>query len=260
MPGASSARLPDWEKLTLWVSLAAIIGLSWFYTVRMAVGLTSVGASCHGNAASATVPEQLGMLLVMWVLMMVAMMLPSALPTIALYASFHRGRHADRASTLPALLFTLGYLLAWALFSGGTSVGQLLLERYALASTMMGQLHSRSLGGAVLLLAGAFQLTPLKNACLTQCRTPLSFIMTSWREGNGGALRMGLGNGLFCIGCCWALMAILFVAGVMNLVWMGAVTVFVALEKIMPRGDLLARVEGVAMLVAGVLLIASQGF
>jgi predicted metal-binding membrane protein len=249
-----SAALPGWDKLTLWASLAAVIGLSWFYTVRMAIDMTAVGSCCRG---AVTAGDELVMLLVMWVVMMVAMMLPSMLPTIAIYARFQHGRHPDRASAPPTLLFALGYLVAWTLFSAGASVGQLLLERHALASPMMGELHSRPLGGGLLLLAGVFQLTPLKNACLAHCRTPLSFIMTRWREGLGGALWMGLDSGLFCIGCCWALMAILFVAGVMNLVWMGAVTVFMSLEKVMPGGNLLARLGGVAMLVGGAILVVA---
>jgi predicted metal-binding membrane protein len=112
------------------------------------------------------------------------------------------------------------------------------------------------LAGDVLVAAGVFQWTPLKRACLAACRSPLSFLMTGWREGRGGALVMGLRHGLHCLGCCWALMALLFVAGVMNLLWVAAIAVSVLVEKVVPRGDLVGRIAGLGLVAAGVLLVA----
>jgi predicted metal-binding membrane protein len=129
------------------------------------------------------------------------------------------------------------------------------LQRAALLSPSAAS-ASPLFGGTVLVAAGVFQWTPLKQACLTQCRSPLSFLMTEWREGKWGALVMGVKHGWYCVGCCWALMALLFVAGVMNLLWMAAITAFVLAEKLLPKGELLARVSGVVLIAAGILLLA----
>ena len=114
------------------------------------------------------------------------------------------------------------------------------------------------LGGAILIGAGAYQVTPWKGACLTHCRNPLGFLMTSWRDGRLGAFRMGIGSGMYCLGCCWALMCVLFVVGVMNLVWVAALTGFVLLEKCGPAGALVTRMAGAAMLLAGIVVIAAR--
>jgi len=254
MWSATVERIPGREKLALGLGLTAIIALSWAYTVWLAVDMRTVGAH-HHHAATA----QLGGLFLMWTVMMIAMMLPTALPMLTMYARMHRGRWADRSAVLPTSLFLLGYALAWTVFSGAASFLQLWLERSALATSPMGVLESRGAAGILLVLAGAFQLSPLKNVCLTQCRTPLTFLMTAWREGRAGAVAMGLHHGLFCIGCCWALMALLFVAGVMNLLWMGAITVYMAIEKIAPGGKALARWGGVALILAGAATLLYRG-
>ncbi len=125
------------------------------------------------------------------------------------------------------------------------------LEHAGVLTPAMGKLRSAAAGGAVLVVAGLFQLTPLKAACLARCRSPLMFLMTRWREGRRGPFVMGLDHGLFCLGCCWALMLVMFVAGVMNLLWMAALTALMTVEKVMPRGELLARATGVALVGAG---------
>ncbi|HXJ79108.1 MAG TPA: DUF2182 domain-containing protein [Candidatus Methylomirabilis sp.] len=251
MWGAVIERMPSREKLALGLGLGGIIVLSWVYTYWLAVDMRTVGAHHHHHGEA----SQLGALFLMWAVMMMAMMLPSALPMVTMYGRLHQGRWPDRSAALPVWLFVLGYVLAWTVFSGAASILQLWLERVALVTPPMGILESHAAAGIVLVLAGTFQLSPLKNACLTQCRTPLSFLMTAWREGRAGAVTMGLHHGLFCIGCCWALMALLFVAGVMNLLWMGAITVYMALEKIAPGGKAIARWGGVALVVAGLLLL-----
>jgi len=247
MRGAMVGRIPGGEKLVLGLGLAAIIALSWVCTVWLALDVRPVGAHHHHAGAG-----QIGGLFAMWAVMMMAMMLPTTLPMLTMYARMHQGRWAERSSLLPTALFLLGYAIAWTVFSGAASLLQFWLERSAVVGSPVGALESRAAAGVVLVLAGAFQHSPLKNACLTQCRTPLSFLMTAWREGHAGAVAMGLHHGLFCIGCCWALMALLFVAGVMNLLWMGAITVYMALEKIVPGGKALARWGGVALVLAGV--------
>jgi predicted metal-binding membrane protein len=161
----------------------------------------------------------------------------------------HRGRGAERWP-LVVLAFGAGYLLVWTGFSAGAALAQWGLHRAAMLSPMM-TTSSPRLGAAILIAAGVYQLTPFKGACLTHCRSPLGFLMSHWRGGTAGALRMGIEHGTYCLGCCWALMCVLFVVGVINLLWVAAMAIFVRVEKIAPAGTLVARVGGAAMIAAG---------
>jgi predicted metal-binding membrane protein len=144
-------------------------------------------------------------------------------------------------------VFTSGYLIAWGLFGVIATLADWGLERAALISPMGGRL-TPILGAVVVIVAGIYQLTPLKTVCLTHCRSPFGFVLNHWRDGGVGALRMGVEHGLYCLGCCWFLMALLFAAGIMSLLWMAAITVFVFLEKLLPGGEWIARISGLAML------------
>jgi len=194
---------------------------------------------------------QFGLLVAMWWAMMVAMMAPSATPAILLYASVFR-HAADRRSVRPGLAptgtFTLGYLLAWLSFSLVAAALQGWLARQGAMSTMMSS-QSRWLSAGILALAGLYQLSGLKRRCLANCRAPAAFLSRHWRPGIGGALRLGALHGAFCVGCCWALMALLFVGGVMNVVWIAALTLLVAAEKLVPAGERIGRVAGLVLLV-----------
>ena len=170
----------------------------------------------------------------MWAVMMVAMMLPSAAPMVLLFAAFNRRRREQQRPFVPTGVFLLGYLIVWTMFSLLATLAQWGLHNAALLSPMMTS-TSPALGGALLIAAGVFQWTPLKNSCLAHCRTPLNFISTEWREGRTGALTMGLRHGAYCLGCCWVLMLLLFVTGVMNLVWIAVIAAFVLLEKVAPQ-------------------------
>ena len=152
-------------------------------------------------------------------------------------------------------MFGLGYVTVWVGFSACAALAQWGLHQRALLSPAMAA-SSPYLAGAILIAAGAYQLTPWKGACLTHCRSPLGFLMTNWRDGRLGALQMGVRHGAYCLGCCWALMCVLFVVGVMSLLWVAALTGFVLLEKIGPAGAAIARVAGAAMMIAGILMIA----
>lgn len=185
---------------------------------------------------------------------MVAMMVPSATPMVALFAAAERKRSESRSPLGTTASFVLGYLLVWTAFSAGATVVQWGLHGAALLSPMMVGTSS-VLGGSLLVAAGAFQLTPLKTACLRHCRTPLHFFMGEWRAGSWGALRMGVKHGTYCVGCCWILMALLFVAGVMNLLWVAVITVFVLVERVAPGGEVIGRVAGIVLIVAGVALL-----
>ena len=183
----------------------------------------------------------------MWAVMMAGMMLPSAWPTLLLYGAVarRRGREPEVARQIYAL--AAGYLIVWSLFSVLATALQRLLASLLVLSPMM-ELTSPVAGAMTLLVAGVFQLTPLKHACLRTCQSPLGFLMRRWRRGGAGALRMGLEHGLYCLGCCWALMLLLFVGGVMNLVVIAALTAFVAVEKLSPFGAQSARVSGALLI------------
>ena len=195
------------------------------------------------------------LMIAMWWIMMIAMMTPSAAPTILLYARVHR--HAARAGPVqdrlaPTGAFAAGYLLVWLGFAVAAAALHWALERAGLVSAMMMGSQSRWLSGAVLIAAGLYQLSPLKNACLAHCRAPASFLSRHWRPGASGALRLGAMHGAYCVGCCWMLMALLFVGGVMNLVWIAALAVLVLIEKLLPAGPWVGRGAGVALIVWGV--------
>lgn len=189
----------------------------------------------------------------MWTVMMAAMMLPSAIPMLTVHRHLQTERAPDAKGT--AALFLGGYLLAWTLFSLAASLLQWGFQQTGILSPMV-KLQSGLVGGSILLLAGAYQLVPLKITCLTHCRSPGSALQVHWRAGRIGALRMGLKEGICCIGCCWAMMLVLFVGGVMSLTTIVALTLAVAIEKLAPGGPLIARIGGWAMIGWGLWLIA----
>ena len=229
---------------------AAVAVAAWVYlSVMMGDMSTMPGMSAIMMRVFS--PMQVIGLFVMWAVMMAAMMLPTAVPMIAAYARMQGADRAKGVGWLPVFAFSGGYVVAWAAFSLVAAGLQAWLTNLAMMSPMMMQ-AAGPLGGAILVGAGLYQFSPLKQACLHQCRTPISFLMTQWREHSWGAFRMGLTHGLFCIGCCWALMGLLFVVGVMNAAWIIAITIFVLIEKAVPAGDVISKVAGAGMIGAGV--------
>jgi predicted metal-binding membrane protein len=186
----------------------------------------------------------------MWAVMMAAMMLPSAVPLLLLYDGVLRRRGAPGRAALQVYALGAGYLLVWTLFSIGATVLQRVLSGMLILNPMM-EMPNRTAVGATLLLAGTYQLTPWKAACLSQCRSPLSFVMQRWREGVSGAVRMGVEHGAYCLGCCWALMLLLFAGGVMNLTVIVGLTAIVLIEKVTPLGVPISRMLGALMLATG---------
>jgi len=184
----------------------------------------------------------------MWSVMMIGMMGPSAAPVLILYASA-AARRAEGGPGLTAM-FALGYVAVWTGFSACAAAAQAGLQRAALLTPAMAAASPR-IGGAIVIAAGLYQLTPWKGACLAHCRSPLGFLMSQWRGGPIGALRMGASHGTYCLGCCWALMGVLFAVGVMNLTWVAALTAIVLIEKAGPAGTLAARTAGAAMIAGG---------
>jgi predicted metal-binding membrane protein len=191
----------------------------------------------------------------MWWVMMIAMMVPSAAPTILLFAAIKRRQAAAENPVIASWLFLAGYLVIWAGFSVVAVSVQWGLEQSGLLSGMLASTSSM-LAGIILLVAGLYQFTPIKRACLRYCQSPLLFLSSYWQPDGLGALRMGFRHGGYCVGCCWFLMALLFVVGVMNLVWIAAVAIYVAFEKLLPRSEWLSRAAGVVLIVAGGVVLA----
>jgi predicted metal-binding membrane protein len=227
------------------------IGLGWAWIVPMARDMYGpmTGASAWMMRSTWDTPHLL-LLWLMWAVMMAAMMLPSAVPLLLLYDGVLRRRGAPGRAALQVYAMGAGYLLVWTLFSIGATVLQRVLSGMLILNPMM-EMPNRTAVGATLLLAGAYQLTPWKAACLSQCRSPLSFVMQRWREGVSGAVRMGVEHGAYCLGCCWALMLLLFAGGVMNLAVIVGLTAIVLIEKVTPLGVPISRMLGALMLATG---------
>jgi predicted metal-binding membrane protein len=195
--------------------------------------------------------------ILMWWVMMIAMMTPSAAPLVLLYRRVLRHHAAIEArSTIPSLFLLAGYLTAWLAFSICAASLQKVLQPTGLISEMMLWSKSAPLSAIVLAAAGVYQFSPLKRACLTQCRSPVNFLTAHWRPGVAGSFLLGMRHGIYCVGCCWLLMALLFVGGIMNLIWIAALSLIVFVEKILPGGERVGRVLGVVLIAwAGVTLL-----
>ena len=194
--------------------------------------------------------------LAIWWVMMPGMMLPSATPMILTFATVNQRKRERGQPFVPTMVFTAGYLVAWGLFGVFATLADWAIERAALISPMTARL-TPTLGAVVVIAAGIYQLTPVKSVCLRHCRSPFDFVLNHWRDGAAGALRMGAEHGLYCLGCCWFLMALMFATGIMSLLWMAVIAVFTLLEKLLPVGTWLARAGGVAMLGFGVYLLVA---
>ena len=248
------------QRVLLAMLLVAMVGLAWTYLIWMASNMTLHDSSHLARRAlmpamTSSQTIHVWWLIVMWAVMSVAMMLPTALPMVMLFNRFWSGRHPDIDSVKPTLLLVLGYLSVWIVFGFAAALLQLWLEHLQAVTPVMGRMSNPLVGGLVLMGAGLFQLTPLKTACLSKCRTPLMFLNTRWREGRGGSFLMGFDHGAFCLGCCWALMLVMFVAGVMNLLWMAALAALMLAEKIVPKGEALAQITGWGLMGCGVAMI-----
>jgi predicted metal-binding membrane protein len=248
------------ERAVLAAGLAALVVLAWLYLWSgagmgmSALDMTRTALFPHreadmGGEMDLTVP----VVVLMWWVMMIAMMTPSAAPLVLLYTRVARHRAAGDpppgAAIAPAVFLAVGYLLVWLLFSVVAATVQGLLQPAGLVSGMMLWSKTAALSASVLAAAGLYQLSPLKQACLRHCRGPAQFLVTHWRPGRIGALLLGMRHGAYCVGCCWLLMALLFVGGVMNLVWIVALALFVLVEKLAPSGATIGRWSGALLLV-----------
>ena len=235
------------------LALFSLSALAWTYLVvmarQMAVGdMTLMGM---GAMTMSQMPWSLLtflLMFIMWSVMMVGMMVPSVAPMVLLFARVQRRKLADQAPAARIAAFTAGYLLIWTSFSLIATGLQWALTELRLLSPMM-ESTSQFLAVGVLLAAGIYQLTPLKLACLKQCQSPIGFLTMHWKDGISGSLSMGIEHGMYCLGCCWLLMALLFVGGVMNLIWVAIIATFVLLEKVVPKGEIIGRVGGILLIV-----------
>jgi predicted metal-binding membrane protein len=235
------------DRAVVAAGLLCLAALAWAYVAHMAEMPARAAMAMPGMDGSRA---GLGWLIGMWAVMMVAMMVPSAAPAILLFTGVSRRRRLQAVPAASPAVFTLGYLLVWTVYAAVAASAQWALHRAALLSPTMAS-ASPLLGGGLLLAAGIYQWTPLKGACLSHCRSPLGFFAAEWREGGWGALMMGVRHGSYCVGCCWLLMALLFVAGVMNLLWVAAIAGFVLVEKLLPGGKRAGQVAGVVLVVWG---------
>lgn len=245
--------------------LIAVIAMAWLWILLGAgTGMSAMDMTFEPSPdgmSSMTAPAlwtlgYAGLMFTMWWVMMAAMMLPSAAPILLLFARVNRKEKAAGRPFIPTGIFAAGYLVAWGAFSALAMGLQWELYRLSLLSSMM-TTTSHWLGGALPLAAGVWQLTPIKGICLRHCRSPMGFLVGSWRPGRRGAFRMGLEHGSFCLGCCWFLMGLLFFGGIMNLFWIIGLAAFVLLEKTTPMGSWIGRIVGVGVTVGGVLLLAN---
>ncbi len=253
-PGSAGRRGDRFVTWGVLAALAALTALAWLALLPIGRGMMPAGMTGMAGMAMAPPVVTMGDLALgfaMWAVMMPGMMLPSAAPMILTVARVHRSRRARFGVSLPLAAFLAGYLLVWTGFSAVAALAQWGLARAGLVAGMDGRVGP-VLGGVLFVLAGIYQFSPLKHACLGSCRSPLGFLLAHWRDGNGGALRMGVRHGAVCLGCCWALMVLLFAVGAMNLAWVAGLGLLVLVEKLAPGGGWVARVSGVGMVVAGV--------
>lgn len=264
MTDGTLERLLRRDRLLIAGALGAIIALTWGYLLWLAADMDMGGMDMTGFRmipagigvmAPTSAPwgaMEFALVFVMWAVMMIGMMVPSAAPMILMYARVGRQGKVDGKPLVATGWFAAGYLLAWIGFSLAATLAQWIVERAALLDSRMAS-ASNVLGGIVLIAAGVYQWSPLKDVCLAQCQSPLGFLMRhgGFRADLPGCLLLGLRHGAYCVGCCWVLMALLFVGGVMNVLWIALLALLVLLEKLIPFGAWIARAAGVICLAAG---------
>ena len=252
----SFERTPKRDRGLVLAAMVVLAALAWAYTVHLGIQHGSMTDAMAMPAMMQWSAADFGFMLVMWAVMMFAMMLPSVTPTVMIFGRVREKREKSGRPFAPTAAFVAGYLIAWIGFSLVATAVNWWLHTGGSMSSMMGRVAPVT-GGVLLIGAGIFQWTPLKNACLEHCRSPMSFLIHHWREGIAGATLMGLHHGAYCLGCCWMLMVLLFVLGVMNLPWVAVLTIVVLAEKTLPHGQILSRGLGLLLIAWGVWLITT---
>jgi predicted metal-binding membrane protein len=259
MSSASLEILFRRDRRIVVAALVVLTALAWGYLVRLAGSMSMAGMDMSAAMTPmlrAWSASDFTFIFLMWAIMMVGMMTPSATPMILIYARVARQAAQESRPIAATGWFVGGYLLSWAAFSFLAAIAQGALERVAWLTPMMAAASSK-MGGVVLIVAGIYQFTPLKNNCLSRCQSPFAFIQANggFKRGMGASIQLGMRHGFYCIGCCWALMALLFAGGVMNILWIAAIAIFVLIEKAIPAGGAIARVAGAGLALAGIWLL-----
>jgi predicted metal-binding membrane protein len=247
---AVDTALPPRQRNLILGALLLLAAGAWAVLIRQAAMGDAMATGAGGPAMGMAAP----LFLAIWVLMMAAMMFPTAAPMILMFAAIAAGKRQRGQPFAPTWLFVSAYLLVWSLVGIVAYTLALGAERVAAAAPWFIE-HGAQAGGAVLILAGIYQLSPLKQVCLVKCRSPLQFVLSSWRDGRGGAFRMGLTHGVYCLGCCWLLFLILFPLGVMNIAVMAALTALIFAEKSLPAGRRIGQVAAGALITYGVVVL-----
>ena len=242
--------LRRWDQVLLVCSLAGLTLLAWAYLFYLEKNMIGMDAGMRVWLSS-----DFFMMFLMWAIMMVAMMLPTALRAILIYARIAARGRKDESLVAPVYFFSGGYIAVWTLFSIGATLMQWGLQSAALLSPMMVS-SSVGLGAALLIAAGIYQFTPLKDACLKHCQSPIMYLAANYKKGYALAFQLGLKHGSYCLGCCWVLMGLLFLGGVMNLLWILAITLFVLAEKLLPPTLHGTRLSGITMILVGIAFLA----
>lgn len=256
MFASSPLSLPTRDRIAIVSALVGVTVLAWAYILYVWAMMPAMNMDAPDSMMEILpwMPADFVFMFFMWAIMMVGMMLPSAAPMTMLYAGMVRKAERQGTPMPSTAAFVSGYLAMWCVFSVGATLLQWGLHQAALLSSMM-ITKSQVLGGGLLLMAGLYQLTPWKNVCLDHCRSPAHFFSHHWRPGVSGAFRLGLEHGAFCLGCCWALMGLLFFGGVMNLLWIAGIAIFVFLEKVLPFGVWGGRLAGGGLIALGLLVL-----
>lgn len=245
----TAAARPLWrERLAILAALLALAAAAW----AVLIGQSGSHAAMGGGL---TMGMGAPLFLALWVAMMVAMMFPTAAPMVLMFARVSADRSARGDAFVPTWVFVGAYLAVWTLFGAAAYLLAAVAQGAAESSPWLTANGAR-VGGALIALAGLYQLTPLKQLCLTKCRSPLSFVMTSWREGHAGALRMGFEHGAYCLGCCWMLFLLLFPLGIMNVAAMAAITLLIFAEKSLPLGQRASQVAALGLVLYGLAVLA----
>jgi predicted metal-binding membrane protein len=245
------------ENLFILTTLVLLSGLAWTVTVSEAGGMGWGMFTCSMTMGTPFSVRSGVLYVILWGVMMVAMMLPAMTPIVGLFRTIAKRKQEQGLAFTPAWVFIAGYITLWTL-TGSVGYGIDLAIQSLPAQVPALRTYGVMIGGLTLVGAGLYQLTPLKYLCLSQCRSPLGFLVGSWRDGYVGAFRMGVQHGLYCLGCCWSLMVVLFVVGTMNLVWMGLLSAIIFAEKIIPYGVEVGKASGIVLIVLGLAL--SGGF
>ena len=250
MTRANASAFSRERKLIL-ALLLILAAASWTLLIWQS---TAMNSQAMGMGMGLTIGMSAVLFIAIWVVMMIAMMFPTAAPMILMFTSVYAGKKRQKQAFVPTWVFVSAYLLIWTLFGLVAYPLALLAERLG-GQSMWLMNNAPRIGGVLLVVAGLYQLSPLKHICLSKCRTPLQFILGSWRDGYGGAFRMGFVHGAYCLGCCWFLFVLLFPLGIMNIAVMALLTALIYAEKSFPLGRQISQIAGVALIVYGVLVI-----